>query len=65
MLDVRALKAEMARNDYTQVRLAAELGISPRTLSNKLKSGEFGNKEMEIMMDKLQLKDPMAIFFGR
>lgn len=65
MLDVRALKAEMVRNDYTQVRLAAELGISARTLSNKLKSGEFGNKEMEIMMDKLQLKDPMAIFFGR
>ena len=65
MLDVRALKAEMARNEYTQVRLAAELGISPRTLSNKLKSGEFGNKEMEIMMDKLHLKDPMAIFFGR
>ena len=65
LLDVRALKAEMVRNDYTQVKMAAELGISPRTLSNKLKTGEFGNKEMEIMIDKLNLKDPMAIFFAK
>ena len=65
MLDVRALKAEMVRNDYTQVKMAAELGISPRTLSNKLKTGEFGNKEMEIMIEKLNLKDPMAIFFAK
>ena len=65
MLDVKALKAEMVRNDYTQARLAAELGITPRTMSNKLKSGEFGNKEMEIMIEKLNLTDPMAIFFAK
>lgn len=65
MLDVKALKAEMVRNDYTQAKMAAELGISSRTFYNKLKSGEFGNKEMEILMDKLKLKDPMAIFFGK
>ncbi len=65
MLDVKALKAEMVRNDYTQDRLAGELGISPRTLYNKLKSGEFGNKEMEIMIDKLKLQDPMSIFFAK
>ena len=51
MLDVKELKAEMIRNDYTQARLAAELGISTRTLYNKFKSGEFGTREMEIMMD--------------
>ncbi len=65
MLDVKALKAEMVRNDYTQARLAAELGISTRTLYNKFKSGEFGTKEMEIIMDVLNLKDPMAIFFAK
>lgn len=65
MLDVKALRAEMVRNGYTQATLAAELGITPRTISNKLKSGEFGNKEMEIMIDKLNLKDPMAIFFAK
>lgn len=65
MLNVRALKAEMTRNDYTQARLAAELGISTRTLYNKFNSGDFGCKEMEIIIDRLQLKDPMAIFFGK
>lgn len=65
MLDVKALKAEMVRNGYTQVKLATELGISPRTLSNKLKSGDFGSKEIEIMIEILNLKDPVAIFFAK
>ena len=65
MLDVRALKAEMVRNNYTQTKMAAELGITSRTFYNKLNSGEFGNKEMEIMIEKLKLKDPMSIFFAK
>ena len=65
MLDVRALKAEMVRKGYTQAALAEEIGISPRTFSNKLKSGEFGNKEIEIIMDVLKLEDPLAIFFAK
>lgn len=65
MLDVQALKAEMVRNNYTQAKLAAELGITTRTLYNKLNSGDFGTKEMEIMIDKLKLKDPMSIFFAK
>ena len=65
MLDVLALKAEMVRNGYTQSKLAEELGISTRTLYNKFNSGEFGNKEMEIIIDRLKLKDPMPIFFAK
>ena len=65
MIDVQGLKAEMVRHDYTQAKLAAELGISTRTFYNKLKAGEFGNKEMEIMIEKLKLKDPMSIFFAK
>lgn len=65
MLDVRALKAEMVRNDYTQAKMAEELGITTRTLYNKMNSGDFGNKEMEILIDKLKLKDPMSIFFAK
>lgn len=65
MLDVKSLKAEMVRKGYTQARLAEEIGISPRTFSNKLKSGDFGCKEMEIMIDALALKEPMSIFFAK
>ena len=65
MLDVKALKAEMVRKGYTQARLAEELGISPRTFSNKLKSRDFGCKEMEVIIDVLDLKEPMDIFFAK
>lgn len=62
-MDVKALKSEMVKNGYTQQTLAKELGISPRTLYNKFKSGDFGTKEIEIMIPLLNLKDPMSIFF--
>ena len=64
MLDVKALKAEMVRYGYTQATLAEEMGITPRTFSNKLKKGDFGCKEMEVMIVKLNLKDPISIFFA-
>ncbi len=65
MLDVKSLKAEMVRNGYTQSALAAELGITPRTFSNRLNTGDFGVKEIEIITKTLKLKDPFAIFFAR
>ena len=64
MLDVKELKAEMVRNGYTQRALAAELGITPRTFSNRLNTGDFGIKEIEIMIRVLNLKDPFSIFFA-
>lgn len=64
MLDVKSLKAEMVRNGYTQSALAAELGITPRTFSNRLNTGDFGVKEIEIIARALNLKDPFSIFFA-
>lgn len=64
MLDVKMLKAEMVKNGYTQQSLSRELGITPRTFTNRLKTGDFGAKEMEIMIDVLNLKDPFSIFFA-
>ena len=65
MLDVKALKAEMVRHGYTQATLADELGVTPRTFCRRMQSGDFGSKEIEVMIEKLQLKDPMAIFFAK
>lgn len=65
MLDVCALKAEMVRKGYTQARLSEEIGISSRTFSNKLKTGDFGSKEMEAIIDILELTEPMKIFFAK
>ena len=64
MLDVNALKAEMVRNGYTQASMAYELGMTSRTFSTRLKTGDFGRIEMDILIKKLNLKDPMSIFFA-
>ena len=65
MLDVKALKAEMVRNGYNNVTMAKELGITSRTFTTRLKTGDFGSKEIEIMIDKLKLSTPMKIFFAK
>lgn len=64
MLDVNSLKAEMVRNGYTQEALARELGMTAKTFGTRLKTGDFGIKEIEIMIDVLHLKNPFAIFFA-
>lgn len=63
MLDKNALKAEMVRNGFTQSSLSKELGISPRTFSNRLKSEDFGRNEIEKMIELLHIKNPVSIFF--
>ena len=64
MIDVNALKGEIARNGYTQEQFAAVLGISPRTLTNRLAKKEFGSREISIMIKTLNIKEPMEIFFA-
>lgn len=64
MLNVNALKAEIVRNGYTQASLAKEIGISDKTFCARLKTGDFGTKEIEIMIRVLNLHDPMSIFFA-
>ncbi len=63
MIDVKALKAEVVRNGYTQEKLAKEIGMSARTFSNRLKKGVFGSDEIELMITILNIKEPIPIFF--
>ena len=51
MLDVKALRAEIVRNGYTQATLAKELGMTDKTLCSRIKTGDFGVKEIEIMIN--------------
>ena len=64
MLNKNLLRAEMARCGYTNNSLAKEIGISSRTFSNRLNSGDFGAKEIGKMIKCMRLKDPMGIFFA-
>jgi len=65
MLDIKALRAEMVRNGYTQAALAKEIGLSDKTFGTRLKTGDFGVKEIEVMIKVLHLKEPLAIFFAQ
>ena len=64
MLDRRLLKSEMVKNGYTQATLSEALGMSQRTFYNRLKSGDFGTKEIEVMSALLKLENPWAVFFA-
>ena len=64
MVDVAEIKACMARKNMTQTALAYILGITPKTLHNKMKKGVFGSDEMEVMIEALDITDPAAIFFA-
>ena len=61
-MKINWLKAEFTRNGLTQKEVAQKLGISSRTLSNKLRSGVFTNKEIEKLKNILNIDD-ISIFF--
>lgn len=65
MVDKNALKAEFVRNGYTQKDIAKLLRISEKTLTSRLNKGVFGTDEAQILVEKLHIKNPNAIFFAK
>lgn len=63
MILVNELKGKIRAKGYTQEKLAKELGISAKTLSNKLSKGVFGSDEIEQMIKILGIDNPLEIFF--
>ncbi len=58
-------KAELVRKGYTQKALAKEIGMTPKTLYLKMKSGKFGTDEVNRIMEVLDIKNPVPIFFAQ
>ena len=65
MIKTDELKGEIARNGFSQSDVAKMIGITPKTNYEKMKNGVFGSDEIEIMIEKLNIRDPMAIFFAK
>lgn len=63
MMKVNELKGIMVSRGYTQEMLAKELGISRRTLGSRLKYGVFRSNEIGKLIEILDIKDPVDIFF--
>jgi len=65
MILINELKGKIKAKGYTQEKLAKELGMSPKTLGNKLNKGIFGSDEIEQMIRILDIQNPMEIFFAK
>ena len=65
MIDTNELRGVIAARGYTQIDVAKEIGISPKTFYDKMKKGVFGSDEMQTMVDMLDIKDPARIFFAK
>ncbi len=65
MIKTNELRGEIAKNGLSQSDVAKMIGVTPKTFYEKMKNGVFGSDEIEIMIEKLNIKDPMAIFFAK
>jgi len=59
------LLGKIAEKGYSQKDMAEAIGVTPKTFYQKMKIGVFGSDEIEVMIDKLSIEDPVAIFFAR
>ena len=65
MIRVDKLRGIIAEKGFTQQEVAKMIGITPKTFYDKMKKGIFGSDEMQIMIDRLEINDPAAIFFAK
>ena len=64
VIKVDELRGAIAKNGYSQKDVASMIGVTPKTYYEKMKIGVFGSDEIEIMINKLHIEDPMSIFFA-
>ena len=65
MIDTNALRGKIAEKGLSQSRVAEHIGIAPKTFYEKMSRGVFGSDEIEKMIDLLDIKDPVRIFFKK
>lgn len=65
MIKTDELRGEIVKNGFSQSDVAKMIGVTPKTFYEKMKNGVFGSDEIEIMIEKLNIRDPMAIFFAK
>ena len=65
MIKTQVLKGLIVQKGLSQAKMAKIIGITPKTFYDKMKSGVFSSDEIEIMIDKLDIENPVEIFFGK
>lgn len=64
MVDTARLRGVIAENGKTQADVAKMIGVTPKTFYMRMHKGVFGSDEIQIMIDELNITQPMEIFFA-
>lgn len=64
MIKTNKLRGLIAEKGLSQSDVAKSIGITPKTFYEKMKRGVFGTNEVEKMIQLLDIKDPVDIFFA-
>ncbi len=64
MVDTNELRGIISKNGKTQTDVAKMLHITPKTFYSKMKRGVFGSDEIQIMINELNISNPIEIFFA-
>lgn len=65
MINTNELRGIIAREGMSQRGVAKELGITQETFYRKMKKGIFDSDEIYMMIDLLNIEDPVAVFFAK
>lgn len=65
MINKLLLNSEIAKNGYTQQRLAKELGMAESTFIRKVKHNTFDMNQADAIISILNIENPMPIFFAK
>ena len=65
MIKTNDLKGIITKNGMSQAKVTKLIGITPKTFYEKMKAGVFGSDEIQIMIDNLNIEDPVDIFFAK
>ena len=63
MVDTQKLKGLITEKNYSQSKIAELIGITPKTFYSRMDKGVFGSDEIDKMIEILDIKDPLPIFF--
>lgn len=64
MIKVNELKGIITARGYSQKDVANKIGIAPKTFYEKMAKGVFGSDEIELMINFLDIENPVDIFFA-
>lgn len=65
MVNTDELRGIFAKNKKTQTDIAKMIGVTPKTFYLRMQKGVFGSDEIQIMINELNIENPMEIFWAQ